>query len=178
VPLVVAGPDVPAGRVVSTNAMLVDLYPTLVDMVGASPSVEDGDLPGRSFMALAHEPDADRQAFSEYHAIFSRRGMFMLRLGRWKYIHHVDGLPELFDLDADPDELRDLALDPGHESVRRACEEELVRFVDARAVDARARAHQRRRLDAGGGTEHVRAGGPKIIYTPPPPEFSTRAAGA
>jgi len=147
-------------------------------MVGASPSVEDVDLPGRSFMALAHEPDADRQAFSEYHAIFSRRGMFMLRLGRWKYIHHVDGLPELFDLDADPDELRDLALDPGHESVRRACEEELVRFVDARAVDARARAHQRRRLDAGGGTEHVRAGGPKIIYTPPPPEFSTRAAGA
>ena len=174
VPLIVAGPDVPAGRVVATNAMLVDLYPTLVDMVGAPPSAEDADLPGRSLLALAHESDADRRAFSEYHAIFSRRGMFMLRLGRWKYIHHVEGLPELFDLDADPDELRDLALDPGHDNVRRSCEDELTRFADAQAIDARARAHQRRRLDAGGGMEQVRVGGPKIIYTPPPPEFSTR----
>jgi choline-sulfatase len=178
VPLVIAGPEVPAGRVVSTNAMLVDLYPTLVDMVGASPSAEDSDLPGRSLVALAHEPGADRRAFSEYHAIFSRRGMFMLRLGRWKYVHHVDGPPELFDLDADPDELHDLALDPGHDDVRRSCEDELTRFVDAPAVDARARAHQRRRLDAGGGMERVRVGGPKIIYTPPPPEFSTRRVGA
>src|SRR5205809_135902 len=43
------------------------------------------------------------------------------------------------------------------------CEAELSRFVDAAAVDARARAHQRRRLDASGGIEHVRSGGPKII---------------
>jgi len=177
VPLVVAGADVPAGRVVRTNAMLVDLYPTLVEMVGAAPSGADADLPGRSLVALAREPDADRQAFSEYHAIFSRRGTFMLRLGRWKYVHHVDGPPELFDLDTDPDELLDLALDPGHDSVRRSCEAELARLVDAQAVDVRARAHQRRRLDAGGGIEHVRSGGPKIIYTPPPAEFR-RAAGS
>jgi choline-sulfatase len=154
------------------------VYPTLVDMVGARPSAEDAELPGRSLLALAQEPDADRHAFSEYHAIFSRRGMFMLRRGRWKYVHHVDGPPELFDLEADPYELRDLALDPGYDNVRRSCEDELTRFVDAQAVDARARAHQRRRLDAGGGMDLVRAGGPKIIYTPPPPEFSTRRAGA
>ena len=101
--------------------------------------------------------------------------MFMLRLGRWKYVHHVDGPPELFDLDTDPDELRDLALDPGHDAVRRSCEAELSRLVDAQAVDARARAHQRRRLDACGGLEHVRSGGPKIIYTPPPAEFQGAA---
>jgi len=174
VPLVVSGPDMPAGRAVLTNAMLVDLYPTLLEMTGAAPSAEDAELPGRSLVALAREPDADRHAFSEYHAIFSRRGMFMLRSGRWKYVHHVEGPPELFDLAAGPDELRDLALDPGHDSVRRACEAELARFVDPQAADARARAHQRRRLDAGGGMEHVRVGGPKIIYTPPPPEFSAR----
>jgi len=171
VPLVVAGADVPVDRVVRTNAMLVDVYPTLLEMAGAVPSPEDADLPGRSLVALAREPDTDRHAFSEYHAIFSSRGMFMLRLGRWKYVHHVDGPPELFDLDTDPDELRDLALDPGHDGVRQACEAELSRLVDAQAVDARARAHQRRRLDAGGGFEHVRSGGPRIIYTPPPKEF-------
>jgi choline-sulfatase len=177
VPLLVAGPDVPAGRVVGTNAMLVDVYPTLLDMVGAVPSTEDAELPGRSLMALAREPDADRQAFSEYHAIFSRRGMFMLRRGRWKYVHHVDDASELFDLDADPNELCDLALDPRHDAVRRSCAEELSHVVDAEAVDARARADQRRRLDAGGGLERVRSGGPRIIYTPPPPEFQRAPGG-
>jgi choline-sulfatase len=157
--------------------MLVDLYPTLLEMVGAVPSPEDADLPGRSLLALVREPDTDRQAFSEYHAIFSSRGMFMLRLGRWKYVHHVDGPPELFDLDTDPDELRDLVLDPGHDGVRRSCEAELSRLVDAQAVDARARAHQQRRLDAGGGLERVRSGGPKIIYTPPPAEFQRATGG-
>jgi len=74
---------------------------------GRAPSAEDADLPGRSLVALAREPDTDRQAFKRVHAIFSRRGTFMLRLGRWKYVHHVDGPPELFDLDTDPDELLD-----------------------------------------------------------------------
>src|SRR5262249_32699669 len=75
VPLVVAGANVPVDRIVRTNAMLVDVYPTLLEMVGAAPSPEEPDLPGRSLVALAREPDTDRQAFSEYHAIFSRRGM-------------------------------------------------------------------------------------------------------
>jgi hypothetical protein len=47
-----------------------------------------------------------------------------------------------------------------------------LRFVDAQAADARARAHQPRRLDAGGRMERVRGGGPKIIYTALLPEFS------
>jgi choline-sulfatase len=174
VPLIVAGADVPADRVVRTNAMLVDVYPTLLEMAGAASSPEDGGLPGRSLVALASDRETERHAFSEYHAIFSSRAMFMLRLGRWKYVHHVDALPELFDLDTDPDELRDLALDPDHDAVRRSCDAELSRLVDAQAVDARARAHQRRRLDAGGGLESVRSGGPRIIYTPPPAEFQGR----
>ena len=171
VPLIVAGADVPAGRVVHTNAMLVDVYPTLLELTGAAPSAEDADLPGRSLLSQALEPDADRSAFSEYHAIFSRRGTFMLRTGRFKYVRHVDDPPELFDLDEDPDERCDLALDRDRVDLLRACEDELARIVDADAIDARARADQRRRLDAGGGLDHVRSGGPKIIYTPPPPEF-------
>ena len=169
VPLIIAGPEVPAGRVARTNAMLVDLYPTILELAGATPSSEDAALPGRSLVSLARGPETDRMAFSEYHAVFSRRGMFMLRAGRFKYVRHVGDSPELFDLDADPDELCDLAL--GHDDIRHACEKELSHLVDADAVDARARADQRRRLDAGGGLDHVRDGGPKIIYTPPPPEF-------
>ena len=105
VPLVVAGPDLPADRVVRTNAMLVDVYPTLLEMVGRGAGGRGCRLPGRSLVALTREPNGDRRAFSEYHAIFSRRGTFMLRLGRWKYVHHVDAPPELFDLEKDPDAL-------------------------------------------------------------------------
>ena len=41
VPLIVAGPDIPAGKVCATNANLVDLYPTFVDALALSP----GDAP-------------------------------------------------------------------------------------------------------------------------------------
>jgi choline-sulfatase len=38
----------------------------------------------------------------------------MLRRGRFKYIHYLGFPPELFDLDADPEELSDLAAHSGH----------------------------------------------------------------
>jgi choline-sulfatase len=174
VPLMVAGPDVPSGKVVGTTAMLVDVFPTLVQAVGAEPA--DGDaMPGRSLLDLAAGNDQERDGFSEYHAIFSERAIFMLRRGRFKYVHYVGGIPELYDLAADPDELADLGTDPRYADVRKECEAALRAIVDPEAVDARARADQRRRLDLGGGPEVVRAGGPKIIYTPAPKEFGERA---
>ncbi len=36
----------------------------------------------------------------------------MIRYGRWKYVHYVAYAPQLFDLDADPEELNDLGSDP------------------------------------------------------------------
>ncbi len=172
VPLILAGPDIPAGKVVRTNAMLVDVFPTLLEAVGAPPAPEGAALPGRSLLALAGEDDHARTAFSEYHAVFSRRGIFMLRTERWKYVHYVTDPPELYDLVADPDELTDLGADPRYVDVRETCEKKLRDIVDPETVDARARADQRRRLDAGGGPEAIRAGGPKIIYTPAPSEFT------
>ena len=100
----------------------------------------DGALPGRSLLALAREDDHARTAFSEYHAIFSRRGIFMLRTGRWKYVHYVADPPELYDLVADPDELTDLGADPRYVDVRETCEKKLRELVDPETVDARARA--------------------------------------
>jgi choline-sulfatase len=177
VPLILAGPDIPAEKVVHTNAMLVDVFPTVLEAVGAQPAPEDATLPGRSLLALAREDDHARTAFSEYHAIFSRRGIFMLRTERWKYVHYVADPPELYDLVADPDELTDLGTDPRYVDVRETCEKKLRELVDPETVDARDRADQRRRLDAGGGPEAIRAGGPKITYTPAPSEF-TDARGA
>ncbi len=171
VPLIVAGPDVPAGGVVRTNAMLVDVFPSILEAVGVGPAPEDRDLPGTSLWRLAGEADRPRTAFSEYHAIFSPSGIFMVRDARYKYVHYVGYPPQLFDLAADPEETRDLAGDPGAADALAACRQALQAICDPDAVDRRARADQQRRLDAGGGAAAVLAAGVKIPYTPAPEAF-------
>jgi arylsulfatase A-like enzyme len=44
--------------------------------------------------------------------------LYMAFDGRWKYIHATGFRPLLFDLKADPHELRDLVADPAHEEER------------------------------------------------------------
>jgi choline-sulfatase len=176
VPLILAGPDVPAGRVVTTNAMLVDVFPTLLEAVGAEPAPEDRGLPGTSLLGLARRGDAERSAFSEYHAIYSPAAAFMLRTDRYKYVHHVGLPPQLFDLAADPDETRDLGADGAHTGTRARLRGELRALLDPEAVDGRARAHQGRRLQAAGGAAGVLARGDRVPYTPAPDAFQPAAA--
>ena len=59
-------------------------------------------LPGASLFAVADGATPTRPVISEYHAIGSVAGAFMLRFGRWKYCHYVAYPPQLFDLEADP----------------------------------------------------------------------------
>ena len=69
---------------------------------------------------IAAEPaDPDRAILSEYHAAGAVSGAFMLRKGRFKLNWYIGFPPELFDLQADPEELTDLAGDPAF-SLRRA----------------------------------------------------------
>jgi uncharacterized protein (DUF885 family) len=91
---------------------------------------------------------------------------------RYKYVHYVGYPPQLFDLIADPEETRDLAADRTHADARAMCERELRAICDPEAVDRRARADQRRRLEAAGGADAVLGAGVKIPYTPAPAEFA------
>lgn len=180
VPLILAGPGVPKGRVVATNATLLDCFPTIVEATGARLAPEDADLPGRSLWTLAREPEQPRVILSEYHAIFSPSGSFMLRNERYKYVYYVGYPPQLFDLIDDPDELRDLAGDPRHAAALVSCERQLRAIVDPEAVDRLAKEDQRRRIEAAGGTASVLAGGVKIPFTPAPtvvPSAERRGAG-
>jgi choline-sulfatase len=111
--------------------------------------------PGRSLQQIAAATvDADRPIFSEYHAVGSNTAAFMLRRGRWKYLHYVRFPPELFDLEADPEELNDLAADPAHAGVLQEMETSLRRICgDPQAVDALAKADQRAMIERYGGVE-------------------------
>lgn len=159
VPLLLAGPGVPQGKVCLTNVSLVDIFPTVLESVRAAPAPEDALLPGRSLVKTAREPDAGRAVFSEYHDIYSPTASFMLRRGRHKYVHYVGEVPQLFDLELDPGERDDLAQDPRYAAALASCRASLNAICDPEEVNRRARADQQQRIEEGGGVEVIASRG-------------------
>ncbi|MBO9446732.1 sulfatase-like hydrolase/transferase [Ruegeria sp. R14_0] len=154
VPMILSGPDVPAGHVCKTPVSLADVFPTVLDCAGLN--AKDSELPGRSLIRIAAEADsADRVVFSEYHAAGAASGAFMIRKGKWKYIYYVGMEPQLFDLEADPEEVNDLGTTPTHQAVREELHAELLRICDPVEVDRQAKADQAAIISANGGVEAV-----------------------
>jgi choline-sulfatase len=169
VPLILQGPGVPRGRRVRTPVSLVDGYPTILDAVGVPRTEAERRLPGESLLRLAASDDPERTAFSEYHAVGAIAGIFMVRFGQWKYVHYEGYRPQLYDLEADPGETRDLAREAGYEAALAEGLRRLRAICDPAAVTARAFADQERRVEELGGTEAVRQMG-SYPYTPAPGE--------
>jgi arylsulfatase A-like enzyme len=112
VPLVLAGPGVPEGAVLDARVRLVDLVPTLLELLDLP---LEGELAGESILPLLDDPGAeDRPVYAEvHHAEGDKMGrepeMYTLTLGRWKYIHvPASGKHQLYDVEADPRELEDV----------------------------------------------------------------------
>jgi choline-sulfatase len=174
VPLIMRGPGIRSGRRVKTPVSLVDAYPTIIDAVGEGGTLEEKSLPGTSLLRLLDGQDANRSVFSEYHAVGSMTGIFMVRFGLYKYVHYEGYRPQLFDLAVDPGETRDLALLAGNEEVLAEGERRLRAICDPTKVTEQAFADQDRRIEELGGVEAVleRRSYP---YTPAPgeaPRFS------
>lgn len=176
IPMIIAGPGVPAGKTCATPVTLVDIYPTIVRGVGIEPDAQDKALPGRSLVEIANAPcDPERVAFGEYHAAGSITAMYLVRKGRWKYIHHVGFRPELYDMEGDPGETRDLGGDAAHAQTVAMMEAELRKIVDPEAVNARAFADQEAKIARNGGVEALIKRG-DFGYSPAPgqkPVFAT-----
>lgn len=164
VPLIMAGPDVPARRC-TTPVSLLDLSVTIADHFGASIDASTGLRPLTDIAAAPDDPE--REAFSEYHAVGAVSGAFMLRRGRWKYHYYVGYAPELFDLENDPEELHDLAGDPAHAGIVAEMEKRLRSICDPEAVDAQAFADQDAMIEGYGGREAALSMG-MTGATPPP----------
>jgi choline-sulfatase len=166
VPLIVAGEGLPAGATRDAPASHVDVFPFVMDGVGAS-APPDAQRPGVSLAALASGATPDRGVVSEYHATTSVAGAFMLRVGTMKYVHYVAYQPQLFDLARDPEELTDVADDPAYAGVLAECRSRLLAMLDPDDVDARAKARQAEMLEQHGGREAALARG-DLGFTPAP----------
>jgi choline-sulfatase len=165
VPLIVAGPGFPAGEVVDSSVSLVDLYPTILDVLGVPTEERMANRPG---ISLRSPSLPARPVFSEFHGALSASGMFMLRDGRWKYVCYAGLPPQLFDLEADPHERADLALNPAYAGIAARLHAQLLRIVDPDATDEAAKRDQQQRLEAAGGRARLLAEGFQIAYSPPP----------
>ncbi|MFM8707742.1 MAG: sulfatase/phosphatase domain-containing protein, partial [Planctomycetia bacterium] len=136
VPLVVAAPGVTrAGTRVATPVSQVDLYPTLAELSGLTmPS----NLQGRSLVPLLRDPAAQGRGWAVTQVVRGggknrptvtrdassddpRYVGYSLRTSRWRYTEWDEGRKgyELYDHDADPRELKNLADDPAHADDRR-----------------------------------------------------------
>jgi choline-sulfatase len=80
IPMIVAGPGVPEGKVSTTPVTLIDVAPTVLEAIGHGEVAVEERLPGRSLIALANAADDPaRVAFSEYYAAGADRAAFMVR---------------------------------------------------------------------------------------------------
>jgi choline-sulfatase len=162
-----SGPEIPTGVVCDTPVSHVDLYPTILQSAGVAPTPQESVLPGTSLFDLAARPSFDRVAFSEYHGMGTTHPAYMVRYGKWKYVNYLDYPPQLFNLEADPEELKDLSSDPGHKRVLEEMRARMHAICDPGEVDARARRRQSELLELHGGREAVIERG-DLGFTPPP----------
>jgi choline-sulfatase len=167
VPLIIKGPDIPRGVKISEPANHVDTYPFILECAGASTPDAYDDHPGHSLFKLATGARPDRNVLSEYHGMGSTTGAFMIRHGKYKYVHYVAYPPQLFDLAADPEELRDLAEDPAYAKAVQECRARLMKICDPAEVDARAKRRQAELLAENGGRDAVIKRG-DLGFSPPP----------
>ena len=117
VPMIIAAPgQKTVGKGCPRTVEFLDIYPTLADLAGLTPPK---NLEGASLKPLLDDPNHpwSRAAYTQV-----QRGGFpgySARTERWRYIEWDDGAQgvQLYDHDADPHELNNLAADPKYATV-------------------------------------------------------------
>ena len=122
VPMIISFPGViPHNRIDSLHLVSqIDIVPTLCDYAGIEATA---DFSGRSWRPIIEDPRAPWRDYlvvelADFKPDKERKGR-MLRTDRFKYNVYSSGArnEQLFDLDADPGERRNLAFDPEYREV-------------------------------------------------------------
>ena len=145
VPLMICAPGLTPG-VIGHPVSTLDVMPTLCDLAGVALDDIRPWTDGTSLLPLATGQGGRRAVPMEYAAEASEAPMAGLRKGRWKLILCPLDPDLLFDLEADPQELHNLAPLAEHAATLAELKDEARALWDLDRFDADVRASQARRL--------------------------------
>ena len=149
VPLVLSCPGrFRSGVALREVVSLVDLTATIVDLAGVGADTRIAETDGHSFLPLLRGDAGEwkDEVVCEYYGEGALRPMAFVRQGRYKYVHVQGHEPLLFDLEADPDETRNLARDPALQAVADRLRERLHSLVDFDRIEADVLRSQQERM--------------------------------
>ena len=141
VPLMISSPDMTPG-LVHAPVSTIDLCPTLCDLAGLEMDEVAPWTAGESLVPLGQGAERLSPVMMEYAAEASYAPMVSLRLERWKFNRCAIDPDQLFDLEADPNELHNLAALPEHQEVVSRLSAEVDARWDLDAFDAAVRQSQ------------------------------------
>jgi N-acetylglucosamine-6-sulfatase len=133
VPFIIRYPKLVAkGTTIDALTLNIDVAPTLLELAGAEPLEE---AHGQSFVSLLRDGRARwRESFlAEYflEKVAPRTPAWeAVRTTKWKYIRYteLEGMDELYDLESDPHEMRNLIASPGAQAALDRMKTEMARL--------------------------------------------------
>ena len=102
IPLIVAGPGIRAGAVSDALVDMMDLNPTICALAGVEAAPE---LDARSFDGILSGKETEHRQV----IVTALENFRCLRTATHKYVDNTDDMPELYDLENDPGEIRNVA---------------------------------------------------------------------
>ena len=147
VPMIVRYPaltPVDRPKRIRQQVLTTDVAPTVLELCDAEPLVQ---IHGKSFKKLVSEGDPDWRTGWFYYYDYEKQFPYTpnvrgIRTDRWKYIRypHGDGSPdrheaELYDLDSDPKELRNLIDDPHHQNLVGNLNRQLLELMQQAGIE-------------------------------------------
>lgn len=144
VPLMIAARGLPPG-LIEAPVSNIDVTPTLCDLAGVPLDDIAPWSDGTSLLPYAHGADRVDPVAMEYAAEGSYAPLVCLRSGRWKYVHCALDPDQLFDIEADPHELNNLADVEKHQAVLLHLKAQADERWDLARFDADIRQSQARR---------------------------------
>jgi N-acetylglucosamine-6-sulfatase len=138
VPLVMQCPELfKGGGVVDQMAVNLDIAPTVLDAAGLVPP---NDLDGKSVLPLAQGKEIPWRDALLYEYYWERNfpqtpAMHAIRTDKYKYIHYygIWDTDELYNLESDPHETKNLVRSPAHKQVLNKLNDQL--FAELKSTD-------------------------------------------
>ena len=148
VPLVISAPNRFQPRSIDNPVSQLDLAPTLVELGGGDDEAQAFAVDGRSLLSVLNGTDESPQpVLGEYVGEGSIDPMLMIRMQQWKFNYCENDPPQLFDLEADPHELNNLALQAEQQElvqqfIERVCQRWNIPRFRSEVLSSQKRRHR------------------------------------